>query len=370
MTMLRKWCAAAIATLIAGGSLIVGGASPAAAGTHPGIDGPIYYAVVDGIFRVNPDGSGQQLLVPQSFTMPNEPGVTYERPEDPAISADGAKLAFSMLRQPGGTRYLFTMDPNVAGSYATVPGEEWPLRGEAPTWSPEGTRLVYVSDSDLYLWSQNDHRPVRLTVMRPDQGLAREASDPEWSPDGQFIAFVRTNLDHFDGEVVAMKPLHLAAQRSLGYFAPQSPVASPSWRPDSSRVVFYGVFGPVVVVIDSQGNATQSYTPFGLAGAGTNPVYAPSSSGTNEVFVVNRSITQYWFITSNGNNASRRGPIAGGRGTSWSTQRSAVPPILAGVLAPPSFPGLPQLPKPGDVLRSPTSVLCALVQVGCPVLRR
>ncbi|MCC6147481.1 MAG: PD40 domain-containing protein [Anaerolineaceae bacterium] len=66
-----------------------------------------------------------------------------------------------------------------------------------PAWSPDGKRLLYVSDGgtgtgkDIFLLdlSQEGSQPVNLTRQKGDD------FDPAWSPDGKFIAF--TNRGKF-----------------------------------------------------------------------------------------------------------------------------------------------------------------------------
>jgi dipeptidyl-peptidase-4 len=63
-------------------------------------------------------------------------------------------------------------------------GETFPLA--AYTWSPRGDSLLLVSDGDLYLFPLETRKLRRLT--RTDA----EEENPEFSPDGRHIAFVRS----------------------------------------------------------------------------------------------------------------------------------------------------------------------------------
>jgi len=59
----------------------------------------------------------------------------------------------------------------------------------APAWSPDGSRIAYVSDKsgdgDIYVMDADGSRPMLLT---PDDRGAEDRS-PTWSPDGRWIAF-------------------------------------------------------------------------------------------------------------------------------------------------------------------------------------
>ncbi|HEY8742207.1 MAG TPA: S9 family peptidase, partial [Chloroflexota bacterium] len=65
-----------------------------------------------------------------------------------------------------------------------------PTRDTAPRWSPDGTKLAFLSDREakkgaqLYVMAANGGEPVRLTDLK------RSVSQPVWSPDGSRLAFV------------------------------------------------------------------------------------------------------------------------------------------------------------------------------------
>ncbi len=75
-------------------------------------------------------------------------------------------------------------------------------RARRLAWSPDGSRLAFVSSRDAHgfigLW-QGAGRPV--TFLSPSTG---SDGDPVWSPDGRRIAFTRRQpaLDSFDGALV------------------------------------------------------------------------------------------------------------------------------------------------------------------------
>lgn len=83
---------------------------------------------------------------------------------------------FVMNADGSGRTNLINDDPNK------------PAADTSPTWSPDGTRLAFVSDRDgnleIYTMANNGSSRDNLT-RHPEADF-----DPTWSPDGQEIAFV------------------------------------------------------------------------------------------------------------------------------------------------------------------------------------
>jgi Tol biopolymer transport system component len=112
--------------------------------------------------------------------------------EDPAVSPDGRRLAFTdnIGCGEGGTSYfrLRVVDLNgrptrdLAGLRQT-----WYLERRDPSWAPDRTRLVYQR--------QSPRRGSELATVSRDgsdeRRLVKGADSPSWSPGGHWIAFTR-----------------------------------------------------------------------------------------------------------------------------------------------------------------------------------
>jgi dipeptidyl aminopeptidase/acylaminoacyl peptidase len=111
---------------------------------------------------------------------------------DPQISPDGRRVAFvvTMLSEEQDEYLANVWVVDVAGG-PPRPFTTGPRRDTAPRWSPDGTRLAFLSErgdrktkAQLFVMPADGGEPVRLTDLRA--GVA----DPVWSPDGARLAFV------------------------------------------------------------------------------------------------------------------------------------------------------------------------------------
>ena len=107
---------------------------------------------------------------------------------EPAISADGKKIAFSSDR-PGRTM-IYTM--NVDGSNVkrvTFAGQF----NASPSWSPDGKKIAFAgqtgSNFDIFVMNEDGTGMIRLTSAKRTNGKPANNEDPTWSPDGRFVMY-------------------------------------------------------------------------------------------------------------------------------------------------------------------------------------
>ena len=156
--------------------------------TDPGDDGDPT-AVGDRVVFVSyRDGNGELYATSLSGGAPTRLTFTDVAEAGPALSRDGAWLAYT--RSDGGVPKLWVSLSN-GGAAARVTGSfGFPGSIEAsPSWAPSGGRLAFVSTSegtaDLFTYTVSTGAFAPLV---PDSASRAEV-EPAWSPDGAWVAF-------------------------------------------------------------------------------------------------------------------------------------------------------------------------------------
>ena len=102
----------------------------------------------------------------------------------PAISSDGARLAFSR-EEPDDRSDIFVLDLARDSETRVTSG---PAENSYPVWSPDGTQIAFVSTRDgpesLYARAADGSGSDRL--------LLKNGLPLAWSPDGKFLLLART----------------------------------------------------------------------------------------------------------------------------------------------------------------------------------
>jgi Tol biopolymer transport system component len=108
------------------------------------------------------------------------------------FSPDGKRVAYA--KSWGGGAEVFVMDL-ATGDRANV--SRTPGRNSAPTWSPDGTRIAFVSGRDgiQELWTVAPDGTGAKRLTRSD---GAKPFNPAWSPDGKEIAYYLEKGDNKD----------------------------------------------------------------------------------------------------------------------------------------------------------------------------
>ncbi len=224
---------------------VLGTLAETVAATPPGTNGSITFRrylgpdrTIGAIFTVAPDGTGERQL-----SQPPE-GASDDFPD---FAADGSFVAFQRCQD---FCKLFTVRADGSGVRQVGPGCE---DGQAPprcadVWypavSPDTKRIAFAHASGRIVDDIIAH--VGISVMRTDgSGLRRvtlppkraaEDGEPQWSPDGRKLVFVRYILKSGKQAIHTVN----ADGSGLRRVTPWALKAGdgPDWSPDGSRILF------------------------------------------------------------------------------------------------------------------------------------
>ena len=204
--------------------------APAGA-TFPGTNGQITFARFNpeiGDFQVwvaNPDGSHQLQL----STAPSRHANW---------SPNGNSIAFDYF--DGQTAQIATINPDGSG-FVQLTTDESAFHGE-PAWSADGTRLALESDAGNFPFGEGLY--VLDLATRNMQRITANSSGgvdelPQWSPDGQWIAFARSTPA--SGHSPELRSIFLVHPDGTGLHQLTPPglfSRNASWSPDGTKVAF------------------------------------------------------------------------------------------------------------------------------------
>jgi Tol biopolymer transport system component len=128
------------------------------------------------IYAMNADGSGSPTrLTTQPIDCHSISISTW--------SPDGKKMAGELR----GQIYVINVSGRGEDNNQPLRLTQGPESNSQPDWSPNGTEIVFVRNSEIYKMNTDGSGVTRLTHNAESEG------SPAWSPDGRQIAFVRVS---------------------------------------------------------------------------------------------------------------------------------------------------------------------------------
>ena len=153
----------------------------------------------------------------------------------PSFSPDNKTIAFVQFK-PGGKddTDLKVFDLETKSSRRVL--DQYGMQS-GPTWSPDGSRLVYTS---VHCSADCGRIIQELWIADPSGGNARQllmtnslSQQPAWSPDGNQIAFSSDKSGNFDIWILSLKNWKLEQITT-----DENLDASPAWSPDRNKLAF------------------------------------------------------------------------------------------------------------------------------------
>jgi Tol biopolymer transport system component/DNA-binding winged helix-turn-helix (wHTH) protein len=152
----------------------------------------------------------------------------------PALSPDGNSIAYTSERSGSFEIYVKQLAPGGRDIQVTAEGDNL-----QPTWSPDGKMIAFHSRRRGGIW-----------LIPALGGVARRITDfgsrPAWSPDGSLIAFQSAGLTDLSPTGFTVPPSTIwvvppgsgSPREITRQGSPEGGHASPSWSPDSKKIVF------------------------------------------------------------------------------------------------------------------------------------
>ncbi len=210
------------------------GCGPSGGRPHPEIGGELLYtcyarpAVRGGLYLLDvATGSVRPLTSDRAWNV------------DGGWSPDGGRIAFQSTRE--GHSDLYLMDVSDGRVQRLTNGAGF---NESPRWSPAGSWISFTSSRagvNGPFGAAGFHRDVYL--LRPDGADLRRLTSlsgfdggATWSPDGSRLAFVSDRGGAFD--LYTMTPDGRNQRQLTHHDGSRGHAAFPSWSPDGSELVF------------------------------------------------------------------------------------------------------------------------------------
>ncbi len=245
--------------------------------------GRIAYSVVmedsyGDLYVMNADGSGQMPLT-------DSPGFDSA----PSWSPDGSRIVFERISfDPPDFAHIYVMNADGSG---VTPLTDKQTSGEGvdvnPQWSPDGTKIAFISlrdgQQDVYVMNADGSGQTRLTT---DGTMSQ--TELAWLPDGRLSYAARSSTPMATNGIFVMNADGSGKGRFMELRIEDSgltisSIASPVWSPDGTRVAFQasdvtvdGSAQTDIFVMNADGSALTRLTNH--PEADTIPMWSPDGS--------------------------------------------------------------------------------------------
>lgn len=191
------------------------------------------------------------------------------------IGGGSGQIAYASSRT--GIPQIYLVD--IAGENS-VQVTDMPNGACQPTWSPDGTRLVFISPckglDDIYYNASLYLINADGTGLTPIDTSPGGNFDPAWSPDGESIAF--TSLRTGQMEIFSVNTDDFSSATQITKGAQKVESRQPEWSPDGSQIVYtvkrVGVYQ--IWVMNADGTEPTQIVRSGTALSDYLPAWSPN----------------------------------------------------------------------------------------------
>lgn len=229
------------------------------------------------------------------------------RPAEATFPGKNGKLAYSAgLRTSAGDipLDLYVMPAGGGKAVKLVDG------GHGGSWSPDGTRIAYVTGeytTEVYVLDVATGTSTQVTKNAYNEG------GPEWSPDGKRLVFIRRVGPMDTPYRIVTSSVNGGDERTVLQRARE-----PVWSPDGKRIAFVGEDWPQVFLVAIDGSGARRLTS-GFLWA-VNPEWSPDGSELAFAALASSSTTpQIYVIGADGSGVRQVTSSSGEKGApAWS----------------------------------------------------
>jgi hypothetical protein len=199
------------------------------------------------VWVMNSDGSGQTNVTQLATNPLPQPQDGFEPnfANDPTWSPDGTKIVFDTQRD------IWRI--NVDGSGLTNLTNDWQTFDHSPNWSPNGSRIAFSSER------ATPNKPQIFTMNADGSNVTRVTNSngadnlPDWSPNGTKLVFQRFDLTLFVNNIYTISPNGSGevrlTQTGCDCYA--------TWSPDGTKIAFIGFNSDLAVMCADGSNPTR-----------------------------------------------------------------------------------------------------------------
>lgn len=160
----------------------------------------------------------------------------------PAWSPDGSQIVFTSPRAETGKYEIYLMDADGSNVRRLTTFTETGQAAQWAKWSPDGTQIVFAAQSSeetrykLYTINRDGSNLRLLFEHTPLEGDPLDATYPDWSPDGQKIAFGLGQVDTVSQDICVINVdgsqlVNLTNDSASHHYVP-------AWSPDGMLIAF------------------------------------------------------------------------------------------------------------------------------------